>query len=71
MRYKMKIVITVVMTTKSLTVGFLSVSSTLSKSIGFGSTKKSPPNAERWLHKHWIVPLVVDGPGCSDKYIID
>lgn len=59
----MTIAMIVTMTTKSSTLGLVSVSHTLSKSIGLGSTKKSPPKAVRWLHKQWIDPLTVKGPG--------
>jgi len=40
----------------------LNASQTLSKSIGFGATKKSPPNAERWVQRHWREPLPDFGP---------
>lgn len=46
-RYKITITMTVVMTTKSSILGFVKVSNTLSKSMGFGCMKKSPPNVVR------------------------
>jgi len=41
---------------------FPNVAKTLSKSMGFGATKKSPPKADRWLHRQCNCLDVVFGP---------
>lgn len=38
---------------------------TLSKSMGFGATNKSPPNAERWLQRQWSLAGVALPPSLS------
>lgn len=43
---------------------------TLSKSMGFGATKKSPPKAERWVQRHCNCLEVVFGPTCKNLYTI-
>lgn len=40
----------------------LNASQTLSKSIGLGATRKSPPNADRWVQRHWREPFAEFGP---------
>lgn len=40
---------------------------TLSKSMGFGATKKSPPNADRCVQRHCNCFEVVFGPTCTKR----
>ena len=42
---------------------------TLSKSMGFGATKKSPPKADRWVHRQCNCKDVVFGPTYSNYHI--
>ena len=70
MTYTPKMAHTVESTTKlPVSAKLPNAAKTLSKSIGFGATKKSPPKAERWVHKHCSCLAFVLGPTCEKEVL--
>ena len=63
-RYSPKIPNTTKNTTKFLASKSTNLCWTLVKSIGFGATKKFPPNEDKWLQRQWRSPTVDRGPTC-------
>ena len=45
----------------------LNASQTLSKSIGLGATRKSPPNADKWVQRHWRESFAEFGPTLNQE----